>query len=343
MSVRMLTGVLMLLAGLAMAADMPAVPARMETLSTEHRLDGVVEAVNQATVSAQTSGRITELPFDVDDYVEKGEVIVRFRENEQRARYERTQAALSEARARHAEAKAEFERIQGVYEQRLVSKADMDRAQANFEAAKARLAAAEAALTEAGEQLEQTVVRAPYSGIVVERHVQVGELATVGTPLMTGLSLEHLRVVVEVPQSLIADLRREPVANVVLPDGTTLQAASLRIFPYADAATHTFRVRIELPAGQHGVYPGMLVKAVFAGEQREALLVPEQAVARRGEVSAVYVLEGDGRLHFRQVRTGAAHDHMIEILSGLEAGENIVTDTVAAAVAWKAQREESAQ
>jgi len=341
MGVRMLMGLLTLLAGFAaVAADLPTTPAHIETLAVAHRLDGVVEAINQATVSAQTSGRITELPFDVDDYVEKGEVIVRFRDNEQRARYERAQAALSEARARHAEAKAEFDRIRGIYEQRLVAKADMDRALANFEAAKARLAAAEAALTEAGEQLEQTVVRAPYSGIVVERHVQVGELATVGAPLMTGLSLEHLRVVAEVPQSLIADLRSEPSATVILPNDESLSAASLRIFPYADPATHTFRVRAELPAGQHGVYPGMLVKVAFAGERRDVLVVPAEAIARRGEVSAVYVLEPNGQLHFRQVRTGGAHGDVVEVLSGLEPGERVVTDPVVAAAAWKAQRED---
>src|SRR5690606_18731998 len=205
---------------------------------------------------------------------------------------------------------------------------------------KARLTAAEAALKEAAEELEQTVVRAPYSGIVVERHVQVGELATVGAPLMTGLSLEHLRVVAAVPQSSIADLRRQPIARVILPDERIVQAASLRIFPYADAATHTFRVRAQLPPGQHGVYPGMLVKLAFDGAPRDALVVPAQAVARRGEVSALYVQGDDGRLHFRQVRTGHARDERIEILAGLDAGERVVTDPVAAAAAWKAQRED---
>ena len=340
MSVRILLGLMML--GSA-GAELPVVEARVETVPVEHRLDGVVEAINQATVSAQTSGRITELPFDVDDYVEKGEVIVRFRDTEQRARFEGAKAALAEARARHAEAKAEFERIQGIYEQRLVSKAEMDRAQANFDAAKARLAAAEAGVKQAGEQLEQTVVRAPYSGIVVERHVQVGELATVGTPLMTGLSLEHLRVVAEVPQSLIADLRGEPSATVILPNDESLSAASLRIFPYADPATHTFRVRAELPTGQHGVYPGMLVKVAFAGERRDVLVVPADAIARRGEVSAVYVLEPDAQLHFRQVRTGGAHGDVVEVLAGLEPGERVVTDPVVAAAAWKAQREDQNQ
>lgn len=328
---------LFVLPGLAVGAGLQTAQVERVALPAEHRLDGTVEAVNQATVSAQTSGRIVELPFDVDDFVEKGEVIVRFRDTEQRARFDRAEAALAEAKARHAEAQAEFDRVQDVYAQRLISKAEFDRARANFDAAKARLTAAEAALKEAAEQLEQTVVRAPYSGIVVERHVEMGELATVGAPLMTGLSLEHLRVVAEVPQSLIAHLRRERNARVILPDGKTVDAESLRIYPYAKPATHTFGVRVDLPPGQHGVYPGMLVKLAFDGDTDPALLIPRAALVERGEVTAVYVVEPDGALAFRQVRAGRLHDDRIEILAGLEAGERVALDPVAAAIAWKAQ------
>lgn len=323
----------------AAAADLPVAAAAREVIAAEHRLDGVVEAVNRATVSAQTSGRIIELPYDVDDYVEKGAVIVRFRDTEQRARFEGAQAALAEARARHAEAEAEFKRVQDIFEQKLVSKAEMDRAQANFDAAKARLTAAQAAGRQAEEQLEQTVVRAPYSGIVVERHVQLGELATVGMPLMTGVSLEHLRIVADVPQSLIQDLRNNKTADVILPGGETLASESLRIYPYADESTHTFRVRVNLPEGQHGVYPGMLVKIAFPGDAAPVLSIPDSALAKRGEVTAVYVRAADGRLHFRQVRIGRVRDGRVEILAGLEEGEQVVTDTVAATLAWKQQRE----
>lgn len=325
------------------AANLPTVEARLEMVAAEHRLDGVVEAVNQATVSAQTSGRIIELPFDVDDFVEKGEVIVRFRDNEQRARFDRAQASLSEAEARLAEAETHFKRVQEIHAQGLVSKAALDRAEADFNAAKARLAAAKAAVEEAREQLEQTVVRAPYSGIVVERHVQLGELANLGTPLMTGLSLEHLRVVTDLPQSLIGAVRMQPRATVYLPDGTHIDSESLRIFPYAQAGTHTFRVRVNLPEGRHGVYPGMLLKVGFEGERNARLVVPAAAIARRGELSAVYVLGPLNELQFRQVRIGNERNSFVEILAGLESGEWVVTDPVAAAIAIKDHATDKAQ
>lgn len=334
---------LLLIPSTAGAAGLPTAEVLREDMVEEHRLDGVVEAINRATVSAQTSGRVIELPFDVDDYVEKGDVIVRFRDTEQRARFERAQAALNEARARQAEAEADFARIEEIWTQKLVSKAEYDRAGANRDAARARLSAAEAAAREAGEQLEQTVVRAPYSGIVVERLVQLGELASPGTPLMTGVSLEQLRVVTDLPQTLINDVREHRAANVYLPDGTAIHSDTLRIFPYAEAATHTFRVRVNLPEGQHGVYPGMLLKVGFEGEYSRSLTVPVEAIARRGELSAAYVVKPDGKLAFRQVRTGNTRNGRVEILAGLSEGERIVTDPVAAAAVIKETPTDAAQ
>ncbi|MDZ7786679.1 MAG: efflux RND transporter periplasmic adaptor subunit [Halofilum sp. (in: g-proteobacteria)] len=326
----------MLLAAAVAAAELPTAPARLAPVTDEQLLDGVVEAVNRSTVSAQTTGRVVALPFDVDDYVEQGEVIVRLRDNEQQARLERARANLEEARARLAQARAEYERIREVFEQDLVSRSEMDRARAEYESARARVEAARAALEEARQQLEHTVVRAPYAGIVVERHIELGETASVGQPLMTGLSLEHLRVLVQVPQQHITALREHQAARVLLPGGASIEAQSLRIFPYADEATHTFRVRVTLPEGRHGIYPGMLVKTAFVRGQTERLLVPGSAVVHRSEVTAVYVRGDDGRLEFRQVRVGTPlADGRVPVLAGLDAGETVVTDPVAAAVALK--------
>lgn len=319
------------------AGELPLATASRETIADEYRLDGVVEAVHQATVSAQTSGRIIELPYDVNDLVEKGAVIVRFRDTEQRARFERARASLAEVEARFAEADAEFKRIRDIHAQQLVSRAEMDRAQANLDASAARLTAATAALREAEEQLEQTVVRAPYSGMVRERLVELGELATVGMPLMSGISLEQLRVRVDVPQALIDGVREQQAATVLLPDGTRLAAESLRIYPYADERAHTFGMRIELPQGQHGLYPGMLVKVLLPGAAREALLIPHAAVLRRGEVTAAYVQDASGQLQFRQLRIGNTFGERVEVLAGLQAGEQVVVDPVAATIRWKEQ------
>ena len=332
----------LLLLGLAVAgplaaadpAALPSVLVQRASVSQERSFDGIVEAQRRSTVSAQVAARIEEVPFDVDDYVERGAIIVRFRNQPVAAELKQAEAAAQEAEARVTEASANHGRIEQLFRQDRVSKADMDRVTADLRSANARLEAAKGGLAAARERFENTVVRAPFSGIVVARHVEVGEMATVGMPLMTGLSLEHLRVAVQVPQSDIAALRSEGDSWVDLPDGSSLQAEEVRIFPYADPATHTFQVRMRLAEGQHGIYPGMWVKVRFHTGQQEALLVPASAVVQRSELTAVYVLGEDGAPRLRQVRLGRAQpDQQVSILAGLEAGEAVVTDPEAARLA----------
>jgi len=319
-------------ASLATAVVAPA------SVPRETFFDGVVEAVNQSTVSAQTSGRVVEMPVDVGDQVEKGALIVRFTDTEQKARGAAAESALSEAKARLAEAQLEFDRIREIYAKKLVARAQFDRARADLDAARARAKAAQAALDEVQEGLANTVIRAPYAGIVVARHVQIGETVGVGTPLLTGVSLEHLRVHVDVPHQHIGELRKHRRARVLLPEDGSIAAEELRISPNADPTTHTFRVLVTVPQGDYGVYPGMLLKVAFVTGAEERLLLPAAALVRRGEVDAAYVVGEDGRIALRYLRVGTpAADGRVPVLAGLAAGERVATDPLAAAVAYKAQ------
>lgn len=321
------------------ADELPTIVVNYSMVSRERSFDGAIEAERRSTVSSQVAARIEELPFDVDDYVERGDIIVRFRDLPASADLKQAEAVQQEARARLEEATSSHSRIKQLFEQQRVSKADMDRATADLQSAQARLAAAEGAVIGARERFENTVVRAPFSGIVVERHVELGEMATVGMPLMTGLSLEHLRVVVDVPQSDIGALRQDAEALVELPDGNILPATEMRIFPYADPFTHTFRVRLRLSEGQHNIYPGMWVKVRFQTGKEQALLVPASAMVQRSELDAVYVLDESGAPRLRQVRRGRTlPDGRVMVLAGLNAGETVITNPEAARLALVAER-----
>lgn len=327
-------------ADVAQARELVTAAVARERVPLEQRFEGVLEAVNRATVSAQTSGRIIELSFDVDDYVERGAVLLKFSAAEQTARHQQAQAALEEAVARLREAQNERARIAGIYAKRLVAKAAMDKADAELKAAQARHESANARAAETAEQLEHTVVRAPYSGIVVERHIEVGELANPGQPLMTGISLEHLRATTSVPQHYIATARAAAEARIYAQDRQPLVGSDITVSPYADPQAHSFRVRVNLPALEPaaGLYPGMLVKIGFATGSEEQLLMPAQAVVRRSEVTAAYVVAPDGRVRFRQVRVGATQaDGRVVVLSGLNDRERVAIDPVAAGEALKAQ------
>jgi hypothetical protein len=154
----------------AWAQALPTLTVDYEPVARERHFDGLVEAERRSTVSAQVSARIEDLPFDVDDYVERGDVIVRFRDQQAAADLKQAEAASLEARARLEESRSNYDRIARLFEQQRVSQADMDRATADQQSARARVEAAEGALLSAQENYENTLVRAPFAGIVVERH-----------------------------------------------------------------------------------------------------------------------------------------------------------------------------
>ena len=316
-------------AAVPLLPPLATVTVQPERVPLERPVDGIVEAVNQATVSAQTSGRVAEILYDVNDFVPAGAVIIRLRGAEQRAGLQQAQGALSEARARNDEAQATWQRMAGLYEQRLVSKAQLDQAVANRDAAAARLAAAEGALASARAGVGYTEIKAPYSGVVTRRLVEVGETVTPGKPLMSGLSLRDLRISLNVPQSVVASVRRIGRAAVYVGD-RRIEASHITIFPEAAAPSSTFRARVELAPDAADLSPGMYVNVGLVVGDTDRLLVPRAALVERSEVRAVYVVDAQGRTQLRHVRTGHLFGDRIEVLSGLSPGERVATDPVAA-------------
>lgn len=324
-------------------ANLERIQAQLKTIPTEITFDGRVEATNQATVAAQTSGRVTELPFDVGDFVEKGAVILRLTDTEQKARAEAARAQRQEANSRMEETQKNYDRARELLDKKLIAKADFDRANAEFNAAKARLESATAAQAEAEQNLAYTTLIAPYSGILLTRHVRVGESVAPGTPLLTGLSLAQLRVAVDISQQHIGSLRKHRAARVQLPNGEWIAAENLRIPPAADSASQTFKVLVELPEINQEIFPGTLVKVGFVGGEQQQLTVPESALVKRGELTAVYVTPPEGRVLLRYVRTGTpTADGQIPVLTGLNDGEWIAADPTAAIQIYKSSQEGAA-
>lgn len=339
------TIILALLLGTAALAEsaqqIDTAPVQMRELPRQYLLDGTVEAVNQSTVSAQTRGQVEQILFDIDDYVEQGALIAVLRDTEQKARLDQAAAELKEAGARLQEARQEHSRIKDIYEKQLVSQSAMDKAGAQLKAARARNQAAEAGLEQAREQYEYTRIRAPYSGIVTQRYIEVGETANPGQRLMSGLSLDQLRVSVDVPQSLIADVRRVGKASIQQPGNGFISAENLTIFPFAHQGSNTFQVRLDLPSGISGLFPGMFVKTAFIIGSDPQLVIPVQSVVYRSEVTGVYVVASDGTISLRHIRVGrTTEEDGIVVLSGLDEGEQVAIDPIAAGAALKAQLRE---
>lgn len=316
----------LLIPALAQSDELTVAEVARAPLHEVVHLDGLVEAVQQSTVSAQTSGTVMELPFDVDDSVAAGDLIVRLEDSEQQARVRQAEAGLNEARSGLQDARQQFSRIEAIHERGLVSRQEFDQARNNLSAARARVERAEATVAEAQKQLDYTRIIAPYGGILTERHVELGESVNPGQPLLSGLSLEQLRVVVDLPQQYADLARSERQATVTLADGRVLETGELTFYPYANPDTHTFRLRLDLNEPNGSLFPGMLVKVSVPVASRDALWVPDSALVKRSELRAVFVLNDQGQPRLRQVRVGSREGDRLEILAGVSADEQVVTN-----------------
>jgi len=298
--------------------------------------DGVIEAVQQADLSAQTAGRVGAVLVDVNDAVQPNQLLLRLTGVEQKAGADAAQAQVAAVKAQALEAESTYRRYAGLAEKQFVSKQQLDQALAARNAARAQVLAAEAQAAQAIQQNDYTQVRAPFAGIVSERLVEPGESVTMGQPLLRVFNPAQLRIQVQVPQRVADVLRQNPEAEIRLDDGVTLLAEQVVVYPSADARAHSVTVRVLLPKTEKALKPGQVAKVVFAiTAGTDALWLPESAIWRRGELSGVYVVT-DKSLLLRQLRLGETRAGYVEVLSGVSAGERIAADPAQAALALAA-------
>jgi RND family efflux transporter MFP subunit len=318
----------------APVAAIKTAPVEMRDVELAYSAEAVVEAVRQSTVAAQVSGRIVDLRFDVGDYVRKGEVIARIDERAATQAVQASEAQVRQAEAELRNARAQYERAKQLVAEKFLSQAALDKSEADYKAAQARVTALLAGAEQAATERSFATIVAPYSGVVSARHVELGEMAAPGRPLMTGFDPDTLRVSATVPQAHIGAIQSGGKARVEIPSlGKWIEAKRITIVPSADPRTHTTQVRLELPADVRGVYPGVYARAHFVIGTASRLLAPRSALLRRSELTGVYVVDDAGGMQLRQVRLGTASDERsVEILSGLRAGERVAVEPVKAGV-----------
>jgi len=288
-------------------------------------LDATIEAVNKATLSAQTSGRVRQIYFDTNDYVEQGSVLLEITDTEQGALLAVAESELLRTRALYNESMLTYQRYKKLFPKGAISQGQLDQAEAAAKTNKQLTMAAQANLNKAKQSLDYTIIKAPYSGVVTERHIEIGETITPGQPLFSGMSLEKLRAVTEIPQRHLEALRKNSQFIITLNGGKQLFSDKVTLFNYADLQSHAFKVRIELPETDQLLLPGMWVKAQFISGYRQSIFIPSSAVLNNNELNAVY-RESEGKALLTQVRLGKTDEGYVEVLAGLQDGDLISID-----------------
>lgn len=323
------TALVFLLAGLvpaSSAADPAAtsIVVQLRDVDLGFPVEASVEAVNQATVAAQIAGRVIEVRVDAGQRVKQGELLMRIDARE---------AAGSDASARASleQARAAYERTRNLHAQKFVSQAALDQAAATWRVA-------QGAASSSGAGLSHATVTAPIAGVVAQRHVETGEMATPGKPLVTVFDPKGMRVIGSLPQYKLTEFRTAGRARIEFPEtGKWVDALRVEILPTVDARSHTATARLYLPENIEGVAPGIYARAHFTIGQAQKLTVPPTAVLRRGEVTAVYVLDDKGGARLRQVRLGeAVPGGELEVLAGITPGERVSLTPIKTGIELKA-------
>lgn len=289
------------------------VRAERRTLDNYIQLQGVVEATNAATVSAQVSGRVERVLVEVGDKVSTGATIVTLTSNDQYQVLMQAESHLTAANAALTAAQQEYERVTRLVGQKLLATAERDRVQANLNSTKAQQRSAKAAVERAQEQLSYTEVKAPYGGLVSARLVEPGEMVQPGTPLMSGFNPEELRIHVDLPANYADGVNRYSWARV-----NGIQPTEFLLFPTVDQKAGTRRLRLNLPP-ETGFLPGQWQTVKVKVGEHHGVVVPFAAVYRQGELTLIKMSDGT----WRAVRLGARYGDDVEVVSGLAAGEEV--------------------
>ncbi len=296
---------------------MPPMPvdvdtARRQTVVDAVRATGRIEAVQAIELRPDEQGRITGLLFQEGQYVSAGTPLVRIDDAMLRAQAERATADRDLARQ-------QLDRVRRLREQNASSAADLERAEAAARSGEAALAMLQL-------QIERTTVRAPFAGVVGQRFVSTGDYVTTATRLLTLQTVDPQRAVIEVPERYAVSLKPGQVVEF------TVAAQPNRVFrgqvdfidPVVQNENRTIMVKARAPNGNRLLKPGMFIEARLATASRpNAVVVPEDAVQPLRTANVVWAV-ADGKASRRVVQLGVRQQGVVEILSGVQAGEPVV-------------------
>lgn len=307
-----------------------------ETIPETQEAVGTVKARNSAVISARIAGSVSGVYAKEGDRVAKGKLLAAIEAAESGAAaagaasgVEEAARALEEARSRKKLADTTFGRYQRLFKEQAVTRQEFEVRQSEQEVAVQGVAMAEARLNQArhGSKAAGTIagygkVTSPISGVVLAKQVEAGQTVFPGVPLFTIEGNDGFRLEVAAPEGLLGRVKPGDQVGIAL-EGAPLTGRVSEIVPMVDPASRTFIVKIDLPSG--ALRSGTYGKALFRVGSRQGIAVPASAIVERGALTSVWVVSSDGTARLRLVKLGSALGNRVEILSGLNGGERVVT------------------
>jgi RND family efflux transporter MFP subunit len=272
-----------------------------------------VAAIFQVSLSSRIQGTIDTLFVREGTPVVKGQTLIQLDNRDVRADLARVSAEVENT-------KAQLDRMNQLYAQDAVSKQEMENATRAYKVAEATRKAVLA-------QLSYTIVKAPFDGVITEKLVEAGELASPGQPLLRMENPRQLQLKTTVAEGDLKSVSLGDKISVVI-DALGEQALNGvvgQILPAGDSQTHTFTVKVDLPA-EPGLKTGMFGRFRLDKGTNKTILIPGTAVVERGELTSVFAVGSDRITRLRWVKIGRRLDQQVEILSGVNVGESVLLD-----------------
>jgi RND family efflux transporter MFP subunit len=284
---------------------------------------GTIKAVHEAAVASRLLSRVVEINAKASQPVQRDDVLLRLDDKELQARHKQAEAARASAKATLENASAEYERAKRLVSGRSIALQEFDRAATAFRTAQADVARSEQAVHEATALLAHATIRAPLTGIVIDKKVEVGDTVTPGQTLVTIFNPAKMQMLVSVRESLALKLRvGQKVPGRIESLDYEGEATISEIVPEAQATSRSFTVKVVGPCPP-GVYSGMFGRIDIPLEDEEIIVVPAAAIRRVGQLEIIQVVE-EGQLLRRNILTGRTIGADLEVLSGLRPGERVV-------------------
>jgi RND family efflux transporter MFP subunit len=308
-----------------------AIPVRTETLTARTESDaaeavGTLRATREATISGKVMGTITEIRHNAGDAVRQGEILIVVDSRDVMGQVMQAQGALAQARAAAALAETNFHRFEQLFARGAASQLELDQARYQHDTAKGAVQQAEGAVSTASSYQAYAEIPAPFSGTVVDRFCEVGDMAAPGRPLMKIEDPRKLRLYASLDAARAAAAQVGVAVEVQVPavDNRVFHGTVAEVVPSADPATRSILVKIDLEESPD-LRAGLFGRARLPLGERVVLRVPRGALVRRGGVPGVFVAEG-GRAILRMVSLEEDRPESPQVLSGLKSGDSVILD-----------------
>lgn len=285
---------------------------------------GTVVALESVQVASRLMGYLRDIAVVEGQTVQQGQRLFTIDPMDIEGAVEQARLGLKQAEDATKDAKADFDRFESLYKDEVVSRQQYEKMKLNHEMAVSRMAQAKAGLGTAQGQMRYATVTAPINGVVTRKLANEGDIAAPGHPVLMLENPARLQVQTSVAESLYRNLRPGQEIQVEI-DGRPhpLTAKVARLSPAADPMTHSYMVKLDVAAP--GLTSGAFARVLFPTGQRSILAVPRAALLNRAGITGVFVLDAQGLAQYRMVRPGADSNGQVEVLSGLNPGDRVVT------------------